>query len=134
MKSHYIYKITNTINGKIYIGKSINPKARWYDHVSAAKRKPKDQFFYLQASINKYGQDCFTLEVIDKAETAEEAYDKEISWISYYGSNDPKIGMNLTAGGDGTLGHTVSAEAREKISKANKGRKMPEWLRQKLLQ
>jgi NUMOD3 motif len=41
--------------------------------------------------------------------------------------------MNLTAGGDGSLGHTVSAEAREKISKANKGHKMPEWLRQKII-
>jgi group I intron endonuclease len=133
VKSHYVYKITNTVNGKIYIGKSIDPKARWRRHVSAAKTKSKAQFFYLQASINKYGEDCFSMEIIDKCETAEEAYNKEIYWISHYNSNNKKIGMNLTAGGDGTLGHTVSAEAREKMSKANKGRKMPEWLRQKII-
>jgi group I intron endonuclease len=131
--THYIYKITNTVNGKVYIGKSVDPAVRWSKHVSNAKRKPKDQFFYLQASIGKYGENSFRLDIIDECKDAESAYSREIYWIDYYKSTNPKIGMNLTAGGDGTLGHTVSAEAREKISKANKGRKMPEWLRQKLI-
>lgn len=41
--------------------------------------------------------------------------------------------MNLTLGGNGTLGHTVSPEARERIAKLNKGRTMPEWHRQKII-
>jgi len=133
VKLHYIYKITNTVNGKVYIGKSVDPKARWSKHISNAKRKPKDQFFYLQASINKYGEDSFSLDIIDECESAEVAYSREIYWIDYYKSKDPKIGMNLTIGGDGSRGHTLSAEARKRISEANIGRAMSEGHRQKII-
>jgi group I intron endonuclease len=121
--AHYVYKITNTVNGKIYIGKSVNPKARWAKHISSAKLKPTNQFFYLQASINKYGKDYFTLDIIDECESAEKAYNREVYWISHYNSNNRQYGMNLTVGGDGSRGHVLSKEARDKISKANTGLK-----------
>jgi len=133
MKAHYVYKITNTTNGKIYIGKSVDPTKRFDKHASAAKNKPKNQYFYLQASINKYGKDAFSLEVIEKCDDAKSAYEREVYWIDHYQSTNPDRGMNLTFGGDGSRGHKLSDGAKAKIADAQRGRKMPEWHRQKVI-
>ena len=88
----YIYKITNKINGKIYIGK------HKYD-------KPEiDESYwcsgsYIMRSINKYGTENFTRELICTCETLEELNEKEKYWISTLNSMDKKIGYNLTRGG-----------------------------------
>ncbi len=130
---HYVYKITNLVNGKVYIGKSVNPKARWGKHLSSARKKKKEQYFYLHRSINKYGAENFVVDIIDSADSAEEAYDKEKYWVKIYKSNDKDIGMNLTEGGDGTLGHTLSPEALKRMSEAHKGVPMPEATRQAII-
>ena len=60
-----LYKITNTVNGKYYIGSSTNIKRRWINHKNNLRRgihyNP-----HLQASFNKYGVDCFHFEIIQE--------------------------------------------------------------------
>lgn len=94
----YIYKIENNINGKIYIGKTLNtPEQRWKEHIRDSHRteyanRP------LYRAFKKYGIDNFQLSIVEQCSDAE-VDAKEIYWIEYYGSF--KYGYNATLGGDG---------------------------------
>jgi len=85
-----IYKVTNLITNKIYIGKDSSNKKNYYGSGIAIKN-----------SIMKHGIINFVKEIIDEAETLKELNLKEIYWIKHYRSNDPKIGYNRSEGGDG---------------------------------
>lgn len=66
----YIYKITNSINGKIYIGKTYKTiEQRFKEHFKDSKRY-KNRPLY--RAINKYGIESFKIEVIEKTNTPEE--------------------------------------------------------------
>lgn len=94
-----IYKITNNINGKIYIGKtSRDIPTRWKEHCSKASQK---KGFYLHNAIYKYGQENFSIEEIDRTENEKQINILEQKWIKYYNSTDKTKGYNLTNGGDG---------------------------------
>jgi len=129
-RSHSIYKITNTINSKIYIGQSVNPKERFARHKRIAKTKGRE-FCYLQASIAKHGEENFTIEIIDQCNGQKEANDREIYWIAFYDSTNREKGMNLTKGGGGAAGVSPSEETRKKISKSNTGKKASEETKRK---
>ena len=75
----YIYKITNNINGKIYIGKTnfLKPEDRWKQHLREAKRKRCEKR-PLYSAINKYGKDNFNFEVVEQTDNTEE---REKFWI-----------------------------------------------------
>lgn len=73
---HYLYKITNLINNKIYIGQTKRPNKRWYDH--RYKSAPTKIIHY---AINKYGAHNFTFEIIAISKTQEDANDAEIELI-----------------------------------------------------
>lgn len=93
-----IYKITNKINNKSYIGlttKSI--EKRFKDHQYIAE---SGNGYYIHAAIRKYGIDNFNLELIDTADNIEELKELEISNIEKYDTFNS--GYNLTAGGDFT--------------------------------
>lgn len=94
----YIYKITNKINQKSYIGKTTRtPHERFEEHKREAKRdRSKDRPFY--KAINKYGMDNFTLETIEECPD-EIASEREQFWIQAYATF--KNGYNATYGGDG---------------------------------
>ena len=79
----HIYKITNLVNNKIYIGQTIqkNPKMRWYGHQADA-RGGKNTHLY--NSMRKYGVDQLLWEVIDSAHCLEELNDKEQYWLEEY--------------------------------------------------
>lgn len=94
-----IYKITNKINNKIYIGQSIDIKRRWRAYKNPYKDR-KHNSLILDA-IEKYGIDNFLFEVIEECEK-EQLNEKERYWIQFYDSNH--IGYNLTAGGDNNVG------------------------------
>lgn len=102
MKLGYIYKITNDINGKIYVGKTEleNPYDRWKEHLHDYK-KLKSEKRPLYAAIKKYGEEHFCFEVIEKTNNTEE---RERYWIdklrTYVGFKDCN-GYNATIGGDG---------------------------------
>lgn len=90
----YIYKITNSINGKIYIGKTYKTiEQRFKEHFKDSKRY-KNRPLY--RAINKYGIESFKIEVIEKTNTPEE---REKYWIQHF--NSYHNGYNATLGGDG---------------------------------
>ena len=95
-----IYKITNLINNKIYIGQSRNIEKRWKDHTSTAFNEFDHAYNYpLYKAIRKYGIENFKFEVIEEC-SIEELNKKEIYWIEYYDSFFH--GYNQTLGGDNT--------------------------------
>lgn len=113
----YIYKITNTKNGKIYIGKSKNVDSRWRQHVYDSRSKPT----YFGRAICKYGEDAFEKEIIDSHESEEVAYTLEKYWIDKLGSTKNDIGYNLAEGGRGGFCGIIPSEAaRKKRSEISK--------------
>ena len=92
----FIYKITNTINGKFYIGQTIqNVKERFYQHC-ATKCSQAILNMVIHKAITKYGKSNFTIEVIEEVESAN-LNDRERYWIRYYDSYNN--GYNSTEGG-----------------------------------
>ena len=71
-----IYKITNKINGKVYIGQTVRPaEHRFNRHINDAMHNVLDTHF--ARAIRKYGPDSWQLEVIDNATTQDELNQKE---------------------------------------------------------
>lgn len=98
----YIYKITNKVNGKVYIGKTINSiEHRWKQHIE--KSKKLDYPFY--KAIRKYGPDNFSLEQIEEV-SLDILNEREIYWIDFY--NSYYEGYNATFGGDGDVKYNYS--------------------------
>lgn len=82
---YYIYKVTNKINGKIYIGQTVNFERRKRDHIYASKKiKSKGEVFH--KAIHKYGEDNFEWEIIDNCKTPEDATMLESKYIIEYNS------------------------------------------------
>ena len=92
----YIYKITNLVNGKSYIGKTEkqNPQLRFDEHLSNRNKYPERPLY---RAMNKYGIANFTFEIIEQTLKPEE---REIFWIQYYDTYGHS-GYNATIGGDG---------------------------------
>ena len=111
-----IYKITNQVNGKVYVGQSNDIYIRRCCHKSEL-RKNRHHNIHLQGAWNKYGEENFIFETIE--ECNEDELDKrEIYWINYYKSNDENYGYNLTIGGSGIRGYTCSEDLKDKMSKS----------------
>lgn len=92
----YIYKITNDINQKIYVGKTERTvEERFLEHCRAFKRESCEKR-PLYSAMRKYGIEHFHIELIEETDNPEE---REIYWIEKLGSF--KNGYNATLGGDG---------------------------------
>lgn len=90
-----IYKITNKINNKVYIGQTIEGFDRRY-----RKNFSKLHDGYLKKAILKYGIENFDIcKTLDVAFSKEELNIKERHYIKLYNSNNKKYGYNLTEGG-----------------------------------
>ena len=110
-----IYKITNNINGKIYIGQTIqSAKKRWWGHLYPSKATVSA----IDAAIKKYGRGSFSIQTIDYGNSIDELNEKEIFWIAFFRSTSPN-GYNISSGGSNRL---TSVESRMKISASNSGR------------
>ncbi len=111
-----IYKATNRINGKVYVGQttSDNLRIRIGRHMSYGTQ-------YFPRALRQYGIESFTFEIIDRASTQPELNAKEKQWIAALNSMCPN-GYNLTAGGFGTSGWKASDEVRAKVSAAKRGK------------
>jgi len=107
----FIYKTTNKINGKIYIGKLVR-ESKVY--LGSGK--------ILKQSIKKYGKDNFIREIIEYCDCKFKLKEREKFWINYYNSTDRNVGYNITKGGDGGstndffLGKKLTNEHKLKIS------------------
>ena len=92
-----IYKITNLINNKVYIGQTQqNYLDRFIQHKSHARRYHSDH--KLARAFRKYGDENFKIEEIEKCEYAK-LDEREIYWIDYYNSTNDKYGYNILLGG-----------------------------------
>ena len=85
-----IYKTTNLINNKIYIGKN-KGNDNWY--LGSGK--------LLLYAIKKYGKENFKKEIIEICTSLEHMKEREIYWIEKLKARDRKIGYNIQIGGDG---------------------------------
>lgn len=94
----YIYKITNNINNKIYIGKTTySIEKRFKEHLNDSERITSDKR-PLYDAIRKYGKENFTISLIEEVELSQ-LEEKEQYWIKEY--NSYHNGYNATYGGDG---------------------------------
>lgn len=94
----YIYKISNSINDKVYIGQTLYPiEKRWQEHCNACKRKQL-QHRPLYSAMQKYGIKNFHIELLEECDN-DLLDSKEQYWIAYYNSYNK--GYNATIGGDG---------------------------------
>ncbi|MFZ4411505.1 MAG: GIY-YIG nuclease family protein [Bacteroidales bacterium] len=141
-----IYKITNLINQKIYIGQTIQPmQKRWQAHCHKNSR-----CLHLAGAIKQYGKESFKIEQIDTADTLDSLNDKEEFWIAFFDCMNPKIGYNLMSGGKSRrwsdesklkahntrqkvgysrTGSTMSEANKQALKKANTGLKRSEdWI------
>ena len=113
-----VYRVTNKINGKQYIGyttKTLEERKKL--HLSKAKSPSNKHYFYLfKQAIRKYGIDNFDWEVLENCSSIEECCNREIYYISEYNTISPN-GYNLTEGGNGGI---QSEETKLKISKSLK--------------
>lgn len=96
-----IYKITNNVNNKVYIGQSVNIASRWKEHL-CKPFNPNDSSYnsYFYKAIRKYGIENFSFSIVEQCEK-NELNDKEQYWIRFYQSCDHNFGYNLTSGGEG---------------------------------
>ncbi len=103
----FIYKVTNTINGKVYIGLTKNPvKWRWHSHLYSAFNKETENYDVLfHRAIRKYGIDAFIVETIEECKNAV-LPEREQYWIAHYNSSDGNFGYNMTLGGEGRAKYT----------------------------
>lgn len=120
-----IYKITNILNHKVYIGQTCHSSIieRLNEHIENAKN---DKNYKLSKAIRKYGAENFIIEEIDTSNDKLNINEKEQYWINYYNSTDRKLGYNMTIGGEGGDTYSMLTETqlkiiKNKISKSNMG-------------
>jgi group I intron endonuclease len=109
----YIYKITNKLNGKIYIGKHASKRKNYWGSGKVIK-----------LVIKKHGKENFVNEIIEFCNNEKELNECEIYWIKFFNATDKNIGYNITDGGDGNgnickgywLNKKLSDEHKKNIS------------------
>jgi group I intron endonuclease len=118
-----IYRVTNNINSKSYVGQSIfsTIKNRKRDHWNDTFLRFDDLKFH--RALKKHGFENFNWEIIDNCDN-DKLDEREIYWISFYDSF--KKGYNSTLGGQGNYGHKFNKKQIKKLSIAVKKSRTPE--------
>lgn len=127
MKKYILY-VHIAPNNKKYFGitcKSI--KERW--GIDGGGYKTQQLFW---RAIQKYGWNNFQHIVLAENLSKEWACRLEQDLIWKYQSNNPKYGYNITAGGDGTIGHKLTGESLERVRQAHLGKKLSEEHKRKI--
>lgn len=108
----FVYKITNDVNDKVYIGQTINPiDIRFRRHINSAISNELDTHF--ARAIRKIGPEHFKIELIDTASSQEELTEKEYYWIKYY--NSVNNGYNETENKLKCGGNTYMSKTKEEM-------------------
>ena len=111
-----IYKITNLANGKCYIGQSVDIARRWNDHLNKLKQN-KHRNSHLQSAFLMYGAEAFSFEIIEEC-SVEMLDELERFYIREFNSLDN--GYNQESGGNPNK--ELSAELKSRISNTLKGK------------
>ena len=115
----FIYKITNTINEKSYIGKTERDiKTRWDEHIRHSKSLPH---IPLYRAMNKYGIENFIIEEVEECST-ELINERERYWVTFYDTYFS--GYNCTLGGEGSLLKISEEEIQEIITRYKSGERL----------
>jgi len=115
-KQYNIYKITNSENGKIYVGSTSNFKKRKNLHMSRLRRGK-----HTERLQSDFKEGVYEFEVITSCEKEEKDL-LERFWISCYKSNDKNFGYNYETGGN--KGKKLNKDTCEKIRKKTKSRNL----------
>ena len=107
-QSMIIYKITNTINGKVYIGQTTQTFNKRYRGAGIGAERVKHHYeyngnaknFHLYSAMKKYGIENFKVEIVCVCQTEKELNIKEKEVIDLYNSTDETRGYNIQIGGD----------------------------------
>ena len=126
-KSMVVYLITNTVNGKKYVGQTARP-------LGQRIREHEHSEYPIGKAMRKYGRDKFTVEILAEGKTIEELCELERLYISVYNTTDPEYGYNLTEGGEHIAGWHHTEQARANISAALAGKPFTEEHKEALRQ
>lgn len=111
--SMFIYKISNTVNDKVYIGQTIRPiEERFHRHINDAMNNILDTHF--ARAIRLYGPDKFYIELLDTANTQEELTQKEHDYIQLF--NSVEDGYNETDAMSKCGGNTYKSKTEEEMN------------------
>lgn len=113
-----IYTITNSVNGKVYVGSAYDVSRRWIVHLCLL-RSGKHHSVYLQRAWNKYGENAFTFRVEEAVEDRNFLLAREQCWIWRTGSFGD--GYNSAPVAGGTHGFKHSEATKEKLRQTSKG-------------
>jgi group I intron endonuclease len=122
-----IYKITNTIDGKIYIGKTTTKlRVRWSGHKSSHKKLNETTKLY--NAMRKHGVENFKIEQIDSANNLRDLKEKEYYWIDELNSTKDEIGYNIQYGNEeGNM--NMDDETKIKIVSSLKEKKIQDFIK-----
>lgn len=109
-----IYLIQNTVNGKVYVGKTVNFYRRWqaYKYAVRAGNVRKINEYFLNA-IKKHGDKNFTFSMLEVC-SVEDLAERELFWMLEYSSTDNAVGYNLRM--DSSTGMITHEDTSKKIS------------------
>jgi group I intron endonuclease len=121
-----IYKATNKVNGKVYIGQTVQfLEKRIYRHKYDAFERVASTVFC--KALRKYGITQFIWEIIEQCCSKEELDEMEFHYIKQYKSHVDDLGYNMTFGGDGGSGRKLSEKERIHLSIINSGSNHPQF-------
>jgi group I intron endonuclease len=116
-----IYKITNKVNEKIYIGSAYNLVNRIHTHKSTLRRGVHKNK-HLQSAFNLYGEDEFIFETIEAVEDKEIILEREQFYLDFFLAYERENGYNIARVAGNTAGVIPDAETRKRMSEAAKKR------------
>lgn len=154
-KTSCVYQIVNKVNGKIYIGSTINARSRFCTHKRHLERGIHHSS-KLQNAWNKYGSDAFVFNILEMVDVAdlqareqfyldslrphEDGYNMSPSAYSLRGFRQPawtaerrKASGDFHRGNKYSVGRVLGEETRKKISESKRGKKMQEVYRLKMI-
>ena len=117
-----VYKITNTLTKKYYIGSAVDLNNRFKCHKQLLKNN-KHYNSHLQSSYNKYGKENFIYEIIETNDNKENIIEREQYWIDFLEANNTKKGYNKRITALSNLGIKSSEKTKEKLRLSHLGHK-----------